>query len=72
MVDLDRLAPEFAVGIPRALYPLRDRMANWRPFVDRARASFLMRGLDAREPLQGLVATELSPQPPPIQPTIRS
>lgn len=55
-IEIDRLVPEFAVGIPRALYPLRDHLPSWQPFVLRAWTSLSRRhGLDVRELLQGLL-----------------
>jgi hypothetical protein len=56
MIDTKRLAPDFVVGIPRALFPLRDHLFNWRPFVLRAWSDLASRtGLDVRELLQGLL-----------------
>lgn len=53
--DVDRLAPEFAVGIPRALFPLRDQMTSWQPFLMRSLASLARRGYDVHELFQGLI-----------------
>lgn len=55
-IEIDRLAPEFVVGIPRALFPMRDHLSNWSLFVSRAEQSLASRnGVDARELLQGLL-----------------
>ena len=55
-VDLKRLAPEFIVGIPRALFPLREDLFNWGNFVLKAWIELSSRrGLDVRELLQGLL-----------------
>jgi hypothetical protein len=55
-VDLKRLAPEFLVGIPRALFPLREDLFNWGNFVLKAWIELSSRrGLDVRELLQGLL-----------------
>jgi hypothetical protein len=56
MIDTKRLAPEFVVGIPRALFPLRDHLFNWRPFVLKAWSDLSSRkNLDVCELLQGLL-----------------
>jgi hypothetical protein len=56
VVDMKRLAPEFIVGISRGLFPLKDHLFNWRPFVLRAWNELSSRnGLDVRELLQGLL-----------------
>jgi hypothetical protein len=56
VIDLKRLAPDFIVGIPRALYPLRDHLFNWHPFVLKAWAELSRRhGASVRELLQGLL-----------------
>jgi hypothetical protein len=56
MINTRLLAPEFVVGIPRALFPLRDHLFNWRPFVLRAWNDLSSRrNLDVRELLQGLL-----------------
>jgi hypothetical protein len=55
-MDLKRLAPEFIVGIPRALFPLREHLFNWSIFVRKAWVELSSRrGLDVRELLQGLL-----------------
>ncbi len=55
-VDVKRLAPEFIVGIPRALFPLRDHLFNWRPFVMRAWTELSLRPRsEVNELLQGLL-----------------
>lgn len=54
-IDVHRLAPEFVVGIPRALFPLNDRLFNWRPYVLRAWCTLAKRKLDVNELLQGLL-----------------
>jgi hypothetical protein len=54
-MDLGRLAPEFIVGIPRALFPLREQLSEWNRFVTNARIELSRRDLDVRELLQGLL-----------------
>jgi hypothetical protein len=55
-IDLRRLAPEFIVGIPRALFPLKEHLFNWRSFVLKGWTELSARpGLDVRELLQGLL-----------------
>ena len=50
------LAPEFIVGIPRALFPLRYELLNWKPFLTRAWMELSSRSnLDVQELLQGLL-----------------
>lgn len=55
MIEVRRLAPEFMVGIPRALFPLKDHLFNWRPFVLKVWNELSRRNLDVRELLQGLL-----------------
>ncbi|WP_036291939.1 hypothetical protein [Methylosinus sp. PW1] len=57
-VDVDRLAPEFMVGIARGLFPAAKHLRNWRPYVERAYASLTRRNLDACELMQGLIPEE--------------
>ena len=52
--DMTKLAPEFLVGVPRGLFPLRGHLANWRPWVENAKRELARRGLDVAELLQGL------------------
>jgi hypothetical protein len=55
-MDLKRLAPEFIVGIPRALFPLREHLFNWSNLVLKAWIELSSRrGLDVSELLQGLL-----------------
>jgi len=54
-IDIDMLAPDFVVGIPRALYPLRGHLANWRGFVVKAKQSLSRKGLGAERLLHGLL-----------------
>lgn len=54
-IEVHRLAPEFLVGVPRALFPLNDRLSNWQPYVLRAWRTLAKRKLDANELLQGLL-----------------
>lgn len=55
-IELRRLAPEFIVGIPRALSPVREYLPSWRKFVLKAWRELSSRpGLDVTELLQGLL-----------------
>ncbi|MFV3073156.1 hypothetical protein [Niveispirillum fermenti] len=54
-IDVHRLAPEFIVGIPRALFPLNGHLLNWQPYVKRAWFALANRKLDVSELLQGLL-----------------
>jgi len=56
-VDPGLLAPEFSVGLARALYPARDALVHWSGYVERLRVHLAAEQPEAvAELLQGLVS----------------
>jgi hypothetical protein len=56
LIDVRRLASDFIVGIPRALFPIRDHLFNWQAFVLKGWSELSRRhGSDVQELLQGLL-----------------
>jgi hypothetical protein len=53
-VDLDRLAPEYLIGLLRITFPERYLIKSWFLFVDLVRDELIRRGYDGNTELQGL------------------
>jgi hypothetical protein len=54
-LDASRLSPEVLLASTRTSYPVRHKLAAWRPLVIRMRQEFANRHFEADKMLQGLI-----------------